>query len=318
MGISLHPDEFSSGGFFDPGVYKFTDTRFTVFDYNGQAKPGIALHATLVSVETGQPSERYWSVGPTERWTHSPDGQELFPVGNAKAVSENCNFAALHASLLKAGYPTEQLRTDRVGAIYDGLVAYLDNVKAAGRENMEPRAARINPQTGLPFPEREATIVVVLEVKEYPNGTGQGATGQAGAAPGAQIPQGPSARPAAQRPSGPTATRGAATATRPASATSTPSTNGNEQDQSPPTGNLGEQSRDAVLSMVYAQLALAGEGGMVSRQDLMTLGISQFRGTPVQPVAMGLMASTEAWQKWEAEGLISLHDGGTKVGMPAG
>lgn len=102
-----------------------------------------------------------------------------------------------------------------------------------------------------------------------------------------------------------------ATATRPAPAPAAPATNGSAQ-----AGTAGQEAKDAVLGLVYAKLAEVGEGGLIARSDFMTLAMAEFRGTPIQPVAMGMLASTERWQEWAAEGLISLHDGGTKVGMP--
>lgn len=320
MGLSLHPEDAISGGLFEEGVYRITDAHFLEWDYD---KPeggnvGFGLMVNLTNAESGKTDKKFWSVGASTLWSTTEDGQELLPLGTTRGVRESCNFMQLMGSLLEAGYPTEKLKTDRVGDIYNGLLVHLINKKAPSREGMEPREVRLNPQTGQPYPQRDPEVVVVAQIKEFPWDASKEI--REGILEAAIL--GPQGRPSGGASSGGRATgpgsRGGARQAPAAQA----------QDQAAPPADINghsdpadvpapgsEDPADATLGLIYEAIANKG-GEAVSRDDISKLAMQRFARTKLLPQVMGLLVNKAQFSAWERDGVLSLSEGGTKVGMP--
>ena len=278
-GVSLNPDTFQSGGFFEEGFYSVKEARFTREGPENYPIARTFARLTLAPEEGGEARIQYWSVAAPTDFVPSQDGRILEQVGRRVAPNDNSNFAELIRSYVNAGFNKSTI-TDDIGELFDGAVLYMilqDAPERAGLERTKPASAPDNwkPQ-----------IVVVGEIKQLPGVISVAvsvpvAPSQRGRAaqstPRATTPTAPSAAPVAQY-------DGAGTA---------------------------DEVKGEVLSFLLSTLGAEGplERGVITTRAMQTYGTDGRRAGII-----GLLNNKEHLDSLVADGLITIQ--GTTIGLP--
>lgn len=156
-GVSLNPENMTEGGgLLDDCEVTFNKCRFSMFDYGG--KVDIKAPALMIEMEPdeGEEVKQYWTMGKPTDWKPSENGKELIAIGKASAISLSSNGGIFLASLIEAGFPSDQLDDDI--SVLDGLVAHVVRVPAPERKGLKGGKNR----------DYEATILTVQEIIKLP------------------------------------------------------------------------------------------------------------------------------------------------------
>ena len=118
-GVSFFHEDLVAGGGAPIGNHVIQSAIFKPYDYNGTQRATLALELVLGD-DGGQPHSQYYSVGPLERNSCSPDGLRLTTPPN-----KNSPFGVLVTEMSAAGMP-ESVMKSRMVTGFVGLYAYWD------------------------------------------------------------------------------------------------------------------------------------------------------------------------------------------------
>ena len=139
MGVSMRPSEMSEGGFFVPGVYQMTKSRFQIWTYPTTGQTTFAFVSHLIPVPSlgAEAHDRAWSIGDQQFFGPSADGREIVQIGTRERIAKSSNFGELVNELVRAGYP-DSLLTDFADTNFDGMFVSFAT-KEIKREGMNSR-----------------------------------------------------------------------------------------------------------------------------------------------------------------------------------
>ena len=166
--VSLNPDTFNIGGLIDDIDVEITDALAVEWDYNGQAplSPALAVEYTDVN---GAAHIQYYGAGKLEDWRAHESGEGFVPVSGKTGFNNSSNVAMLLDSLVKAGFPKDQLT---------GNVKVLIGTKCHVLQQVTERKGLI--RSG-PNANKQTSVLLVTKIHQLPMsgggaGVGAGAT----------------------------------------------------------------------------------------------------------------------------------------------
>src|SRR3989304_2754177 len=146
MGISLHPDDFVTGGLIDDLDAAWKNVKFEMFAYGKQGGVQAPCLGVDLVESDGDITRQYWSAGNATDWKPSDDGLTLVPIGTAQNLRQSTNLFILIKSLLDAGFPAAKLK-DGSATAFEGLRAHMVRQKAPERTGLK-KEKKVDPKTG--------------------------------------------------------------------------------------------------------------------------------------------------------------------------
>lgn len=173
MKISLKPSDAIQGGLVQDIDVRITKCRAVVYDYNGHAKPTLAVHVQMEPLEGGEPLNEYYSAGVLERFcpSETSGGDPLTNLGEegafitlaegstATALSSQSNFATFLKELVSANFPEDKIE-DNV-SILEGLEGHVN------RKSQPARAGMADAPQG-DAKAKVRTILVFTKILKFP------------------------------------------------------------------------------------------------------------------------------------------------------
>jgi len=154
--------EFSKGGFMDDVDVMFTNCKFTMYDYDGNAPEAPVFMVDLVLLDgedNQQPRRQVWSCGSPKDWEPSADGMSLNPARDGiEKIRENTKFITLMKSMIENGYPSELL-AKATADIFEGSKFHLIQIPAPEYKGLDKKK-----KTGKDGKEYADTIPVINKI----------------------------------------------------------------------------------------------------------------------------------------------------------
>jgi hypothetical protein len=239
--ISMNPSEFTAGGLIDDVDITITDALTTLFDFNGSQPPTPCL-----ALELTDPNKvahiQYFSAGKPEDWQPDDAGEGLVAVSGKTSINNSTNLGKFLASLVEAGYPSENLN--------DGNLKVLIGLQAHVIQQVVERKGLV--RTGKNA-DRPNTVLVVSKIIALP-----GAGGGVGA----------SAASATSKATGAAGASGAVGGKSNGAAKTTPAAS--------PAAAGGEDELDAEISSALQAALLEAEGNTLAKKDVTKVVFAAF------------------------------------------
>lgn len=290
----LKPSQMVAGGAVPDGKYRFTKSRFTVWDYDGQSGPQavtFCAEVTLRALEDGTEYVQRWSAGDPKNFQPSDDGMLAVPVGAMAELRSGTNLWELMTSLVKAGYPEDRI-DDSIGVTLDGLLADV-TWKDVPRGGLQPNPRQLAQaqQTGQVVTGNVSRVLIATNIVELPWEATEDIAALNAAAPN-PAPQNvpPSQRTAPQAPAAPRpqAAPAAAKAQTPATAPAAAAT------QSSP------EVEAKTKEFVIGKLTEAAESG-IDRRSMIAAAFATYSTDPDKGKIVGLINSQAFWDQLAVE-----------------
>lgn len=156
---SLLYDDMEDSGLLNDVIVTFKDPKFVRTNYGGRSTMYRPAAHIILEEESGTVyDDQFWSCGSDAEWTPSDCGKFILPTPNTTktVVGKTTNFGILMRSLMENGFPKDKVTRD---------IAFLEGLKVHLRQEPIPNRSKIKGKDGK---EHDPTVLVIVEIKEFP------------------------------------------------------------------------------------------------------------------------------------------------------